>query len=164
MRVEGKNLPDECDFFWAYGGCSGKRDSTEKVVFFQPWQCRNNVFSREINAFTVYYSQEGRLKVMMGVAPFDTQTRLSSAYQMETPLSFWNSDKKTDAPALTATNPLKSGVAYYYCIYRQNERADYDYDRLPALFAQEWNNQNQPTYERQKESHPHSGFGPDFHF
>ncbi|MDP4277007.1 MAG: DUF4450 domain-containing protein [Bacteroidota bacterium] len=161
LKVEGKQLPAGLRFLWAYGGCSGKSEAMEKTTFFQPEQCLNNVFSREINAFTVYFGPSMHLKVMMGVAPVETETRLSDAGKLTSPLAFWESGKKTDAPAMSATNDLISDQPYYYCIYRQNQQADYNYDSLPALFDQELSTKTNKTHE---EALPHTNFGPDFHF
>jgi len=160
MEVQGENLPDGLQFLWAYGGCSADSLSSEKESFFLPESCRDNVFSREINAFTVYYGPSMRLKVMMGVAPLNTTTRLSDARQMSTPLAYWNSGKKTNAPALSALNPIKSGEKYYYCIYRQNTEADYNYYMLPSVFEKELSTK---TINKNEKVTPHSGFGPDFH-
>lgn len=160
LEVTGKDLPEGLQFLWAYGGCSSKTDTTEKDFFFQPQQCLNNVFSREINTFTVYYGPSMRLKVMMGVGPLNLETRLSDARKMSSPLAFWQSGKKTDAPALAATNQLRSGERSYYCIYRQNQQADYNYEMLPAIFKQELTKNNNDH----EEARPHTSFGPDFHF
>lgn len=160
VQVSGKNLPEGLKFLWAYGGGTADSLPTEKTTFLQPEQCRDNVFSREINAFTMYYGTTAKLKVMMGVMPLQTQTRLSDAKQLTTPLAFWNSGKKTDAPALAGSNELLNGETYYYCIYRQNKLADYNYYLLPALFTKEAALKTTTTNEKAK---PHSDFGPDFH-
>jgi chlorite dismutase len=69
--------------------------------------------------------------------PVSSEIRLSDAYMQQSPLSFFESGKKTDAPALAAVLPLKSGQKEYFCIYRQNEKADYNHYMLPALFRKE---------------------------
>jgi hypothetical protein len=160
LQVSGKNLPESMSFIWAYGGGTADSLPAEKTTFLQPSQCRDNVFSREINAFTMYYGTTSKLKVMMGVMPLQTLTRISDARQMSSPLAFWNSGKKTDAPALAGSNALVNGETYYYCIYRQNKLADYNYYMLPALFVKEAALKTTTTNEKAK---PHSDFGPDFH-
>ncbi|HET9570314.1 MAG TPA: DUF4450 domain-containing protein [Bacteroidales bacterium] len=160
LQVVGKNLPVGLKLLWAYGGGSADTLPAEKTTFLQPEQCRDNVFSREINAFTMYYGTTARLKVMMGVMPLQTETRLSDARQMTSPFNFWNSGKKTDAPALAGSNLLVNNEIYYYCIYRQNKLADYNYYMLPALFQKEAAFKTTPTNEKEK---PLSNFGPDFH-
>ncbi|MDT4882711.1 hypothetical protein FQZ97_1186900 [compost metagenome] len=61
--------------------------------------------------------------------------RLSDASRKDTPLAFFESGKKTEAPALAAVLPLKNGQKEYICIYRQNAAADYNYFMLPEVFA-----------------------------
>lgn len=160
LQIQGKNLPDKLQFLWAYGGGTADSLPSEKTSFLQSAQCHDNVFSREINAFTMYYGTTAKLKVMMGVMPLETVTRLSDARLMLSPLAFWNSGKKTDAPALAGSNALVDGQNYYYCIYRQNKLADYNYYMLPALFQKEAALKTTTTNEKAK---PHSDFGPDFH-
>jgi hypothetical protein len=160
LQVTGTNLPEGLKLLWAFGGGSYDTLSATKTTFFQPEQCKDNVFSREINAFTMYYGSTAKLKVMMGVMPLQTETRLSDARVMASPSVFWHSGKKTNAPALAGSNDLKSGESYYYCIYRQNQSADYNYYLLPALFAKEAALKTTTTNEKAK---PHSDFGPDFH-
>jgi hypothetical protein len=160
LQVNGSGLPEGLQFLWVYGGCSADSLPSEKTAFLLPGQCYNNVFSREINAFTVYYGQTVKLKVMMGLAPLTTETRLSDARQMASPLALWISGKKTDAPVLAATNPLMNGENFYYCFYRQNQKADYNYYMLPALFEKEAGQKAINTNENAK---PHTDFGPDFH-
>jgi hypothetical protein len=159
FQAMGEELPENTTFFWVYGGCSAGKDPMEKQQFLQPAQCKDNVFSREINAFTVYFGLNVKLKVMMGVAPLSTQTRLCDARQMSSPLVCLNSGKKTDAPVLGGTYPLQNGVASYYCIYRQNQKADYNYYMLPALFEKETLTQTTSSNEK---APSHSSFGPDF--
>lgn len=160
LKVEGTNLPEGLKFLWAYGGGSYDTLPARKTTFLQSEQCRDNVFSREINAFTMYYGTTAKLKVMMGVMPLQTETRLSDAKQLASPSVFWKSGKKTDSPALAGSNVLKNDEASYYCIYRQNQLADYNYYLLPALFDRESVLKTTNTNEKAK---PHSDFGPDFH-
>jgi len=137
IQVIGKDIPENLQFLWAYGGCSAKNEPSEKTTFLKPEQCLYNVFSREINTFTVYYGSNLKLKVMMGVGPLNTETRLTDANKMTNPFELWNSGKKTDAPVMSAINVIKAGEPYYYCIYRQNKEADYNYQMLPDLFKKE---------------------------
>lgn len=160
LKVQGSDLPPALKFVWAYGGGSCDTLPATKTTFLQPEQCHDNVFSREINAFTMYYGTTARLKVVMGVMPLQTTTRLSDARKLSTPLAFWNSGKKTDAPALAGSNALLSGAEYYYCIYRQNQLADYNYYMLAEVFKKEAALKTTTTNEKAK---PHSDFGPDFH-
>lgn len=159
MEVEGWNLPEGLRFVWSYGGCSGKTGPEEKEIFMLPEQCRNNVFSREINSFTVYYASVSGLKVMMGVAPENTVLSISDSRAMDSPIAFLNSGKKTDFPALSAVNTINSGEKLYYCIYRQNQAADYNYSMLRDVFERELSLKSIKTDEKVI---PNTGFGPDF--
>lgn len=142
LELKTGQLPEGTRLVWAYGGCSGSQDPAERALFLQPEQCLNNVFSREHNAFTVYYGSSTRLRVMMGLAPTDTETRLADAYSMDNPRMLWDSGKKTTAPLMVARNLLQSNATYYYCIYRQNQQSDYNAYLLPALF--ETSDKNKP--------------------
>lgn len=161
MEVEGKNLPEDCYFIWTYGGCSAGNSDEDKTQFLKPENCLYNVFSTEINAFTVYYGQSMRLKVMMGVSPLDTEIRLSDARKMSTPLELWESGKKTDSPVISSRNKMSQGEKYYYCIYRQNQVSDYDYYMLPGVFNEELTNKKSDNNEKARSA---TSFGPDFHF
>jgi len=161
MEVGGKNLPEDLYLIWTFGGCSAGNSPEDKKQFLKPENCKYNVFSTEINAFTVYYGQSMRLKVMMGVSPLDTETRLSDARKMSTPLELWNSGKKTDSPVLSARNKITGGEKYYYCIYRQNQVSDYDYYMLPGVFKEELTNKKSDNNEKVNTV---TSFGPDFHF
>lgn len=160
LQVSGRNLPEGLRFIWAYGGGSSDTLPSEKTTFLQPEQCKDNVFSREINAFTMYFGTMAKLKVIMGVMPLQAETRLGDAKQLSTPYIYWNSGKKTDAPALAGSNSLLNGEKNYYCIYRQNNLADYNYYMLPALFAKEAAIKTTTTNEKVTTL---SDFGPDFH-
>lgn len=160
-RVIGKKIPEGLHVVWAFGGCSASNEASERYNWFQPEQCKDNVFSREINAFTVYYGESMRLRVMMGVMPLDTDLQLSDARTMQSPLAFRNSGKKTPAPALSGMNVLTADVPAYYCIYRQNRSADYNYYKLPEVFEQE---KKSIKTKKNEEADAHTSFGPDFHF
>lgn len=136
VELKTSQLPGNLSLVWTYGGCSGSKDPAERELFLRPEQCPNNVFSRENNTFTVYYGLSTSLRVMMGVAPMDTETRIGNARSMDNPMMLWNSGKKTDTPVMVARNPLRANSTYYYCIYRQNRKSDYNAFMLPALFQE----------------------------
>lgn len=134
LEVEAENIPDETRLMWSFGGCYGKvlEDPTDSKL--EPAYCKYNVFSVEGTAFSVYYGESMRLRIIHGVTPLDSDIRLSDAHQQQTPLAFYESGKKTDAPALAASTPLKNGEKLYFCFYTQNKKADYNYYMLPDLF------------------------------
>lgn len=131
IRVTARNFPAGTQLFWAYGGASGKTGSKPALL---PEYCRYNVFSVEGTAFTTYYGESMKLKVIQGVMPPASVIRLSDAFRQDTPLAFFESGKKTDTPALAAVLPLEK--EQYFCIYRQNAAADYNYFMLPEVFAE----------------------------
>lgn len=137
IEVVGYNLPDSIKLVWAFGGSYGKILEKGEAPSLNPNYCKYNVFSVERTSFTVYYGQSMRLRVIQGVMPFSSEIRLADANQQQSPLLFFNSGKKTDAQALAATLPLESGRKEYFCIYKQNSRADYNYYMLPELFEKE---------------------------
>lgn len=131
IQVSARNFPAGTQLFWAYGGASGKTGSKPVLL---PEYCRYNVFSVEGTAFTAYYGESMKLKVIQGVMPPASVIRLSDAFRQDTPLVFFESGKKTDAPALASVLPLEN--EQYFCIYRQNAAADYNYFMLPEVFAE----------------------------
>ncbi len=132
LEVTARNFPDGTQLLWAYGGASGKAGVTQPALL--PEYCRYNVFSVEGTAFTVYYGESMKLKVLQAVMPPASEIRLSDAFRQETPRGFFESGKKTQAPALAAVLPLKNDQKEYFCIYRQNASADYNYFMLPEVF------------------------------
>lgn len=134
IEVVGKDLSDSTELFWSFGGGYAKELSRSQTRHLIPDYCKNNVFSVERSAFTMYYGVTVNLKVIMAVTPITSDIRLSDANKQSSPLEFFNAGKRTDAPALAAKLPLLNGKSEYFCFYRQNALADYNYFMLPALF------------------------------
>lgn len=135
LKIESSDIPADVQLFWAFGGCLGETVIPAKNKnLLIPEYCKDNVFSVEGNSFTVYYGTSRRLRIFEALVPQASEIRLSDAHQQETPLSFFSSGKKTDAPALSAISPLKNGEAVYFCFYKQNPKADYNYFMLPELY------------------------------
>ena len=141
LKVSGKNLPDGVQLYWASGGASGELLRAGETGSLKPDYCRDNVFSVEWTAFTLYYGESMRLRTVQAVTPVTSEIRLSDAYVQATPDAFFGSGKATTAPALCARLPLKNGQPEYFCVYRQNDKADYNHFMLPALFEREFNGQ-----------------------
>lgn len=137
LEVDGRNLASDVQLFWSFGGAYGKKLPKGESGSLKPVYCEDNVFSVEHTAFTLYYGESMRLRVINGVTPVSSDIRLSDAFVQESPLAFFNSGKETTAPALTAALPLKNDSKEYFCIYKQNEKADYNHFMLPALFKKE---------------------------
>jgi|GEM_PF-101860 len=136
IEVKGEGLPGSSQLCWAYGGAYGKVLSSRETGSLKPRYCKDNVFSVERTSFTLYYGESMNLKIIHGVMPLASEIRLSDAYMQETPDIFFNSGKKTDAPALAGVLPLKNGQNEYFCIYKQNSKADYNYFMLEELFRE----------------------------
>ncbi len=134
LQVKGADLLSDTKLFWSYGGAYGQVLTSKESGSLKPVYCKDNVFSVEHTAFTLYYGESMKLKVVNMVAPVTSEIRLSDAFSQDSPLSFFNSGKETHAPALASVLPLESGVAEYFCVYKQNDKADYNYFMLPALF------------------------------
>lgn len=137
VEVKGEQLPSNVQLFWSYGGALGELPKKDQPVLLRPAFCADNVFSVERTSFTLYYGESMRLKTIHAVMPLDSDIRLSDAFRQNTPLDFYNSGKKTLAPALAATLPLPSSQPVYFCVYRQNQQADYNYFMLPNLFNEQ---------------------------
>jgi hypothetical protein len=134
LKLDAKDIPENLKLMWAFGGCSNEKVDQNIVQGIKPEACKDNVFSVEGNAFTVYYGTSRSLRVFQGIVPPISEIRLSDAHQQATPLAMYNSGKKTDAPALCGQTQLKTGTSLYFCFYRQNATADYNYFMLPELF------------------------------
>lgn len=132
LAVEGSQLAKNSRLYWVFGGASGK--PLTEGFDLQPGYCADNVFSVEGNAFTAYYGESMQLRTVHGVVPPSSEIRLSDAYRQFSPDELFHSGKRTDAPVLAAALPMQEGESYYFCFYRQNKRADYNYFRLPSLF------------------------------
>ncbi|MCD8539520.1 MAG: DUF4450 domain-containing protein [Leadbetterella sp.] len=133
LEAEARDLQEDVKLFWAFGGASG-REIPGGAAGLNPDDCKNNVFSVEGSLFTVYYGESMKLKVFQGVTPPGAEIRLSDAGKQEPPLAFFNSGKRTQTPSLAAALPLKKDDKLYFCFYRQNSRADYNYFMLPEVF------------------------------
>jgi hypothetical protein len=135
FKISARNTPETIRLFWAYGGALGEEvqpKNSENLLI--PQYCADNVFSVEGNAFTVYYGTSRRLRIYDALVPPASEIRLSDALKQSTPLDFFNSGKKTDAPALAAISPIKPGEPLYFCFFKQNPKADYNYFMLPKLY------------------------------
>lgn len=132
IRLTASNVPADVKLMWAFGGSSGDTKPVQTII--QPELCKDNVFSIEGNAFTVYYGTSRALKVFQGVVPPISDILLSDARKQETPLKLYSSGKKTDAPALSGSMPLENNKSFYFCFYKQNPAADYNYFLLPSLY------------------------------
>lgn len=134
VEVQGKNLPTDMQLCWAFGGCN---DTFGKIrnTSIPPEACRDNVFSDEGQAVTMYYGKVMGLRVIQGVTPPNQGMILADARHQESPLALYQSGKQTDVPVLTALCPWKNGEKLYFCFYKQNGKADYNYFMLPELFA-----------------------------
>jgi len=134
LEVEGMDLAEGLQLMWSFGGCYGKVLNDRKDSKLEPPYCKYNVFSVEGTAFSVYYGESMRLRIIHGVTPLQSDIRLSDAHKQQSPLAFFESGKETEAPALAAATPITNGKKLYFCFYTQNQKADYNYYMLPELF------------------------------
>lgn len=142
--LKASALTSDTDLYWAFGACAAQdanannaSQSFYQSAALQPDACKYNVFSVEGCAFTTYFGESMKLKVVQAVTPLGGEIRLSDAHRQESPRRFWESGKKTDAPALGGKVKLTVGEPLYFCFYRQNREADYNYYLLPALYNEE---------------------------
>jgi polygalacturonase len=101
IEVLPENIPANTELFWSFSGAT-------------PALCKDNVFSVEGNTFTLYYGESMALRTLEASVPPGSDIRLSDARQQSSPLAFFNSGKKTDAPALAAKLPIRAGEKYYF--------------------------------------------------
>lgn len=120
LQVSVTSLSDADTLFWSFGDCRPDADV--------------NVFSVEGQAFTCYYGESMQLRTVQAVTP-SGDIRLCDGQQDQTPLSLYQSGKKTTRPLLAGRCPLTPNTRLYFCFYEQNEKADYNYFLLPELFS-----------------------------
>lgn len=137
IEVESGRTEPGLALVWAFGGCYGRVLEDASQSHLDPVYCRYNVFSVEGTAFSAYYGESMNLKIIQGVTPPGSDIRLSDARSLQSPLTLFGSGKRTDAPMLSGMLPVEEGGRYYFCVYTQNEKADYNYFMLPALFERE---------------------------
>ncbi|GHT24144.1 hypothetical protein AGMMS4957_16700 [Bacteroidia bacterium] len=77
---------------------------------------KDDVFSVEGNAFTLYYGESMALRTIQGCVPPESQLQI------------------IDNQSLSGRLPVLSGQKYYLCFYTQNAKADYNYFMLSDLF------------------------------
>ncbi len=133
LEVEAANVPEGLQLFWAAGAASGKVIPASEAGL-KPEYCKDNVFVMERNDLTIFYGESMKLKTINFLFPVETESVLSDAHRQDSPLAFFKSGKKTDAPVLTGKFALISNQKYYICIYRQTKDADYNYSHLAEVF------------------------------
>lgn len=138
MEVSGEKLPEGTRLCWAFGGCDDTQVATATDNRIPVAACHDNVFSVEGNAVTVYYGAVMRLRTIHVLTPLGSDIRLSDARRQDAPLLLFHSGKKTDTPVISALCPWKPQEKLYFCFYKQNAKADYNYFMLPALFEKEF--------------------------
>lgn len=137
IKVSGSRLPANLSLCWAFGACNEDESLSVVGAALPPEACRDNVFSDEENAVAVYYGESMALRVTLGIAPIGSELRLADARRQTSPLKLYHSGKKTDAPVICGLYRWSEQEDCYFCFYRQNARADYNYYMLPQLFIEE---------------------------
>lgn len=140
LKATAENLPSDARLCWAFGACDDKVVKTKQNDAIPTDACHDNVFCTEGNAFTVYYGEVMRLRTVHGVMPDGPEPILCDAHQQNNPLTLYRSGKKTDAPVIAALRTWQEGETLYFCLYKQNAKADYNRFMLPALFDKEIKN------------------------
>ena len=128
-EVYCRQIQNSAELFWSFGG------STPEI-------CKDNVYSVEGNAFTVYYGESMALKTIQACTPPNSDIRIE------------------DRPALTGKLPIQPGKKYYFCFYKQNAEADYNYFMLEDLFngkvpQQRFSAQSKTTQKQAKGKNGH---------
>ena len=140
IKATAENLPPDTRLCWAFGACDDKAVRTEQDDVIPTDACHDNVFCTEGNAFTVYYGEVMKLRTVHGVMPDSSEPILCDAHQQNHPLTLYRSGKKTDAPVIAVLRTWQGGEALYFCLYKQNAKADYNRFMLPTLFDKEIKN------------------------
>lgn len=133
IQIQGVQLPEGIQLFWAFGGASGKLFSQSNPGLMDA-DCHDNVCIRERNAEILYYPTAPRFNVFHALFPIQTQSEISDAKQQTSPLSFAHSGKKTNVPAFTGMFLLQNKIKYYVALYRPSNAFDVNYYMLSSIF------------------------------
>lgn len=106
--------------YWSFGDCKPETDV--------------NVFVIEGQNFSCYYGGNTQLHLMQGITPSD-DIKLSDGDKRQTPLLLYQAGKRTSHPLLVGRCVITTTAKLYFCFYQQNEKADYNYEMLPEVFA-----------------------------
>lgn len=136
VEIKSIKMPHDTKLCWAFGGCNDNILPTTKVNSIPLKSCADNVFCTEGNAFTTYFGEVMKLRTVNGVMPDGEEIKLADAHKQETPDMLLKSGKRTDAPVIVSTIDGKEDDTHYFCVYRQNREADYNYYMLKTLFGQ----------------------------
>lgn len=129
LEITNLSLPDSARIAWAIGGF----DSPQAGTRIAPEYCKDNVFNVEGNLITVYHGKVMQLKVTQALVPPSPDIRLCNGRKQDTPMTLFQSGKKTDVPVLCGITSIKKGEKAYLCLYKPNRSADYTYYMLPRL-------------------------------
>lgn len=126
LKVCAENLPQDVDLISTFGGASNKRFfrngdlgvDDPNAFSLQPDACLKNEYKISETSFELTYAQgaKGGDRKTIGIFPSDAQIRLSSPYQMMTPLNVWKSGEEEKKPIIVSRIPMKSNREYYVAI------------------------------------------------
>lgn len=133
IQIQGEQLPEGIQLFWAFGGASGKLILQSDPGLMDA-DCHDNVCVHERNAEILYYPTAPKFNVFHALFPIQTQSEISDAKQQTSPLSFAHSGKETDVPAFTGMFLLQNGMKYYVALYRPSNAFDVNYYMLSSIF------------------------------
>lgn len=119
VKVRFKNVTEPTQFFWAFGGASGKNFSRsgdmgpdpESVFYLQPQNCKGNVFTVQQNTFSLKY---GKDKELRGIFP-SKELRVRNADQQDSPTKLEQSTAG-DSPVLTGKFTIANERDFFFLI------------------------------------------------
>jgi len=145
IEMTYQGCPADVSLLWCYGGASNRTVKDAEGCSLLPEYCKENILSVERTAFTNYFGEAGHFRVFSGITPLASDIRLCDARQQQSPLTFFNSGKRTDAMALGGVLPLnasvsqngsilQNGEAAYFAFFAPARGCDYNYFMLSKLF------------------------------
>ncbi len=160
IKANFNNINKDVTLVWAFGGASGKKirrngdlnADPDTVFYLIPENCKENVFEITDNSFVLHYgngeiltkekeeeilnsneSKRGYKKRFIGAFPFDSELKISDASNLDSPISFFNSEN-SDAPVLASKIIINTNEPLYFLIQNPDSKHDLSYSNAITIF------------------------------
>ncbi len=158
VKAQFDHAPQNVQLLWAFGGATGKKFSRdgdigadpESSFYLKPEYCQGNALAVQGNAFTLTYgvgeqprpapadaavpAAPAAPKLLLGVVPPASKTRVADAAQQDSPAQLLASAASATPVAVGAV-PVRSGEALYFAVQKPGDQKAPLYKELPAAFA-----------------------------
>lgn len=153
IKASAKNISTPFNFFWAFGGASGKKFSRdgdmgpdpESSFYLKPENCRDNYFDISAkNSFHLRYGTgipvfdtttktPGKEQFLDGVFPQEAELKIADATKLSSPLELYNSQVEK-SPVLIGRITIISDSEHYFSIGNPVSKPLPLYQELASVF------------------------------